>query len=82
MHSCGLLKNHSDLESGAHKIYNKYDVSFIRYMFDKSYSSHVHTNMKKIYDAPDGITDSVRQLLLRNDPYNRYVLNLLLMPSF
>jgi hypothetical protein len=82
MHSCGHLKNHSDLVSRAHKICNKYDVSFIRYVFDKSYSSHVRTNMKKRYDAPDGITDSVRQLLLRNDPYNRYVLNLLLMPSF
>ena len=36
----------------------------------------------KRHDGPNGITDSVSQLLLRNDAYNRYVLHMLLAPTF
>jgi len=32
--------------------------------------------LKKCYAVEDGLTDSVRQLLLSHDPYDRYVLNM------
>jgi len=37
-------------------------------------------DLKKCYAVEDGLADSVRQLLLSHDPYDHYVLNMLLMP--
>jgi len=72
MDICGHLKSPPDLVSLAHKICDKYYVSLIRYMFDKLYLSFVCINMMKRYDAPNDLPDN---------PHNRYVLNILLMPS-
>jgi hypothetical protein len=80
MHVCGKLKGPSDLISRAHNVCVKHDISITRYIFDKVYSITVRSDLRKFYDIYDGPTDSARQLLLSNDPYNRFVLNLLLMP--
>ena len=80
MHVCGKLKGHSDLILRAYNICVKHDISITRYIFDKVYSTTVRSGLRKCYNVPDGLTDSVRQLLLSNDPYNRYILNMLLIP--
>ena len=56
----------------------KYNVSFLRYVLDKSYANKVKFDIRKQYCEPDGLTDSVRQLLISRDPYDRRLLNMLL----
>jgi hypothetical protein len=47
---------------------------------NKHYAEKTRIDLKKRYMLEDGWADSVRQLLLSRDPYDRYVLNMLLMP--
>ena len=56
----------------------KYNVSFLRYVLDKSYANKVKSDIRKHYCEPDGLTDSVRQLLISRDPYDRRLLDMLL----
>ena len=75
----GELKGHKNLLTRARDICCTNNVSLFRFLFDKRYSSTVRNNFKNVYKVPDGLSDSVSQCLLSNDPYNRNVLNLLLM---
>ena len=77
-HICGKLNGHTDLIARVKVTCKKYDISFMKYIFDTSYSQSVRNDLKKMYTVEDGVTDSVRQLLLRHDPYSRVLLNLLL----
>ena len=74
---CDRLNDGSDLVSRSYRICQKHNVSLIRYIFNDEYSSKVRNDFKK-YRVSDGLTDSVRQLLLCNNPFNRHILNLLL----
>ena len=60
------------------KLCIKYNVNFLKYMFDISYSKKVKRDMK--YYDQDGLSDSVRTLLLSRDLFNMQLLNMLLMP--
>ena len=80
MHVCGKLKTHDDLVHRAHNSCNKYGISFIKYILDDNYALHSKKQIKQCFPTNDGYTDSVRQLLLSADPYDKMVLNMLLMP--
>ena len=58
---------------------NKYDISFVKYIMDDEYATLNRKRLKR-FPTNDGIGDSVRQLLLSKDPYDRIVLNMLIMP--
>ena len=80
----------SKLNSGQHHVMDggllsrcknlciKFNVNFLKYMFDMSYSNKVKCDMKH-YDQ-DGLSDSVHTLLLSRDPLDAYLLNMLLRP--
>ena len=55
---------------------DKHDVSFLKYVFNKNYTSHVRQNILRI--SPDGLSDSVRQLIISHEPYDRVLLRMLL----
>ena len=80
MHVCGKLIGHTDLIARVKSICFKHDVSFLKFLVDKHYADKTRIDLKKRYMLEDGWADSVRQLLLSRDPYDRYVLNMLLMP--
>ena len=58
----------------------KYDINFVRYICDPMYSSQIKRVMKLSSLYNDGYSDSVRVLLLSHDPYDKYVLHMLLAP--
>ena len=78
VYRCGNLHCHNDLISRSIKICTKFDISLTRFIFNQSYYTTIKQDFKKRHNAPDGLSDSIRQVLLHNDPYNRHVLNLLL----
>ena len=78
MQICGKLAGHTNLLSRVQETCMKYNVSFLRYVLDKSYANKVKSDIRKQYCEPDGLTDSVRQLLISRDPYDRRLLNMLL----
>ena len=80
MHVCGKLIGYTDLIARVKSICFKHDVSFLKVLVDKHYADKTRTDLKKRYMLEDGLADSVRQLLLSRDPYDRYVINILLMP--
>ena len=45
-------------------------------VFNKNYASHVRQNILRI--SPDGLSDSVRQLIISHEPYDRVLLRMLL----
>ena len=47
-------------------------------MFDVNYSGQVRRHMKLSSICHDGLSDSVRVHLLSCDPYDKFVLNILL----
>ena len=55
---------------------DKHNVSFLKYVFNKNYASHVRQNILRI--SPDGLSDSVGQLIISHEPYDRVLLRMLL----
>ena len=49
---------------------------FLNMFFNKNYASHVRQNILRI--SQDGLSDSVRQLIISHDPYDRILLRMLL----
>ncbi len=80
MHVCGRLDGHTDLIARVKATCFKHDISFLKFIVDKRYCDRIRIDLKKRHNIQDGMADSVRQLLLSHDPYDRYVLNMLLMP--
>ena len=78
MQICGKLAGHTNLLSRVQETCMKYNVSYLRYVLDKSYANKVKSDIRKQYCEPDGLTDSVRQLLISRDPYDRRLFNMLL----
>ena len=79
MHYRGKLKGHTDLISRCNRICVNNGILPLRYIFDKQYSCTMRKNMKTC-SGSDGLTDSVRQLLLAKDVHSRCLLNMLLRP--
>jgi len=80
MYLRGDLQNET-LITRAHEACNKHDINFLKYICDEHYASNMKCKVKhNLQCKRDGLSDSVRQLLLSDDPYNKMVLNLLLTP--
>ena len=74
---CGQLNGHNDLVSQIHnKSCDKDNVSFLKYVYNENYASHVRQNILRM--SHDGLSDSVRQLIISHDPYDRVLLRMLL----
>ena len=76
MHACGKLNGNDDLVSRIRETCDKHDISFLKYVFNKNYASHVRQNILRI--SQDGLSDSVRQLIISHEPYDRVLLRMLL----
>ena len=76
MHACGQLNGHNYLVSRISKTCDKHNVSFLKYVFNENYASHVRKNMLRM--SHDGLSDSVRQCIISQDPYDRVLLRMLL----
>ena len=62
-------------------ICHKYNICFPRCVLDDSYVVLVKKSIKGMAAGKaDGLSDSVRQLLMKNDPIDKHLLNLLLSP--
>ncbi len=61
-------------------ICDRHNIIFLKYIFNKDYASQVKSQLKKSSLQNDGLSDSVRVLLLSADPYDKFVLNMLLTP--
>ena len=72
MYICDKLSSQNNLISRASR-------AFIKYMFDDIYAKSSQRKIK-MFKTNDGLIDSVRQLLLHNDPYDKAVLNMMLLP--
>ena len=77
-HASSEMLSHRDLTSRVKLTCEKYGISFLKYIFDDSYSRVVRNNFTKGCAVQDGLTDSVRLLLENNNPQNRTLLNLML----
>ena len=55
-------------------------MSFVKYIVDDKYSNIQHLRLKRCFSVNDGLSDTVRQLLLSFNPYDRTVLNMMLIP--
>ena len=70
----------SSLIARAHVVCKKHDISFVKYIVDDKYSNIQHLRLKRCFSVNDGLSDTVRQLLLSFNPYDRTVLNMMLIP--
>jgi hypothetical protein len=66
LHVCGSKFNTrcNNLISRAGNICLKRDISFVKYIVDKQYSSLQRSRLKRCFPVNDGYNDTVRQLLL------------------
>ena len=76
----GKLCNFKNLVGRSYEVCGKYNISLHKYIFDNHYACVSKESIKQSYTGEDGVVDSIRQLLIYNDPYSREVLNMLLMP--
>ena len=76
MHACGTLNGHTDIVSRIRETCDKHNVSFLKYVFNTNYASHVRQNILRI--SQDGLSDSVMQLIISHEPYDRVLLRMLL----
>ena len=81
MHNSGLFRGHGDLFSRVRAICGKENIVFMKFVFNNEYANTIKANVKSAYHQPDGLSDSVRMLLLSKDAYDRNLLNLLLNSS-
>ena len=70
-HASGEMFGHKDLISRVKMTCKKYGISFLKYIFDDSYSRVVKINITKGVAVQDHLTDSVRLLLGNTNPQNR-----------
>ena len=77
-HCCDQLRNHTDLIARVRTICSKHNVSLFKYILDTSYAHRVQISIKSSTTPEDGLCDSVRQVLLSRNPYDRYIISLLL----
>ena len=77
-HCCDQIRNHTDLIARVRAICSKHNVSLFKYFLDTSYAHRVQISIKSSTTPEDGLSDSVRQVLLSRNPYDRYILSLLL----
>ena len=77
-HCCDKLRNNTDLIARVRTICSKHNVSIFKYILDTSYAHNVQVSIKSSTTPEDGLCDSVRQVLLSRNPYDRYILGLLL----
>ncbi len=77
---CDRSSSQPGLLSRVQHICGKYDVQFLKYIFDRDYSSQVKRRLKMSNLVNDGLSDSVRLLLISCDPYDKMLLNMLLIP--
>ena len=77
-HCCDKLRNHTDLIARVRAICSKHNVSLFKYILDTSYAHSVQVSIKLFTTPEDGLCDSVRQVLLSRNPYDQYILSLLL----
>ena len=76
-HISGQMVGHKDCM--VHVTRGKYDISFLKYIFEGSYSRVAKNNFTKGNAVQDtSLTDSTRQLLENNHPQNTILLNLML----
>ena len=55
---------------------DKHSVLFFKYVFNKNYASHVQQNI--LHMSLEGLSDSVRQLIISRDPYDCVLVRMLL----
>ena len=77
-HCYDKLRNHTDLIARMRTICSKHNVSLFKYILDTSYAHSVQVSIKTSTTPEDGLCDSVRQVLLSRNPYDRCILSLLL----
>ena len=77
-HCCDKLRNHTDLIARVRTLYSKHNVSLYKYILDTSYAHSIQVSIKSSTTPEDGLCDSVRQVLLSRNPYDQYILGLLL----
>ena len=77
-HFCDQLRNHTDLIARVRTICSKHNVSLFKYILETSYAHNVQVSIKSSTTPEDGLCDSARQVLLSRNPYDRYILSLLL----
>ena len=73
MYIRGKLIGHSDLIAKVKTICLKHEVNIFLFLIDKVMPT------KERYILEDGLADSVRQLPMSHDPYDRHVLSMLLV---
>ena len=78
MHNSGLLRGHGDLFSRVRAICGGHNIVFMKFVFNNAIANTIKANVKSAYLQLDGLSDSVRMLLLSKDAYDRNLLNLLL----
>ena len=80
LYVCDKLSSKNNLICRTQNVCVKYGISFIKYIIDDKYALLHQRRIKNCFPSNDGVCDSVRQLLLSNDPYDRTVLNMMLLP--
>ena len=78
MHACGKVNGHNDLVSRIRETCDKHTFSFLKYVFNNNYASYVRQNNVILRISPDGLSDSVSQLIISHVPYDRVLLRMLL----
>ena len=78
MHACGKLNGHNDILSIIRKTFDKHNVSLLKYVANENYASNVGQRRNILRMSHDGLSDSVRQLIISHDPYDRVLLRMLL----
>ena len=73
-------KSQNNLISRVHNVCLKFNISLSKYIVDDKYANARKRSMKNCFPHNDGLNDSVRQLLLSHDTYDRRVLQMMLVP--
>ena len=74
------IVGHTDLIARVKTVCFKREITFFKFVIDKRYADKTRMDLKKCYAVEDGRADNVRELLLIHDTYDRYELNMLMMP--
>ena len=72
---------YNNIVSRTKMICDETGISFIKYMFHDQYQKDSRKRLKTVYiQGTDGLTDSVKVLLVNYNCYNKHVLKLRLSP--
>ncbi len=58
-HVCADLSSHSDLIGRSKVVCDKYNVSFLRYIFNKSYATNIRRDILHDNVNRDGLSDNI-----------------------